>query len=322
MSSTAAESAQQKAWRRTLLGMGSCLLWMLFSTALIIFNKRLYAIGFEYPFFVTGMGQVFSAIGGLFMVQSGYLPLRPAPSLDYFLHNLLPIILSTAATMFCGNYSYLYLSVAFIQILKAFTPALTLTLCVLAGMEKFNLPLVLSVLMIAMGTAGAVLIESGTPAFHLIGFLSFMMSSLTEAIRVVGAEVLLGSRYNSAEALIYIGGPAAVVLLLGSAIWEKGVWLSGPMFIAHYPVFFAAFFTSFLVNLSCFFAIQNTSSLTFKVIGCIKNVGVVWYGCVFHGEHVTAFQMVGYFVSVLGFALYSQLKMHAYKLESQKKKKA
>lgn len=40
-----------------------------------------------------------------------------------------------------------------LQILKAFTPALTLLLCVLFGLEKPQWPLALSVLFIAGGTA-------------------------------------------------------------------------------------------------------------------------------------------------------------------------
>ncbi len=80
------------------------------------------------------------------------------------------------------------------QILKAFTPALTLLLCVAAGLERLTWPLSLSVLLIAVGTASAVLVESGTAAFSLLGLLSFGASSITEAARVVGAEVLLGSQ--------------------------------------------------------------------------------------------------------------------------------
>lgn len=36
----------------------STLLWMLFSSMLIILNKHLYQMGFPHPCFVTGMGQV------------------------------------------------------------------------------------------------------------------------------------------------------------------------------------------------------------------------------------------------------------------------
>lgn len=74
------------------------------------------------------------------------------------------------------------------------------------------------------------------------------------------------TRFNSAEALVYVGGPTAFFLLVGSLIWEdmgpaSDAW---PMLAAAPWRFFAAFAMSFLVNLSCFFAIQYTSSLTFK----------------------------------------------------------
>ena len=65
---------------------------------------------------------------------------------------------------------------------------------------------------------------------------------------------------------MYVGGPTAFFLLVGSLIWEdmgpaSDAW---PMLAAAPWRFFAAFAMSFLVNLSCFFAIQYTSSLTFK----------------------------------------------------------
>jgi len=334
---------------RLIVGFLSTALWMLFSSALIILNKNLYRMGFQYPFFVTGMGQLFSALGGMALVSAGFLPLRPIPERRFLIFNLLPIVASSTATMFFGNNSYLYLSVAFIQILKAFTPALTLLLCVLAGVERPHLPLLASVLLIASGTAGAVLIESGTPSFQVKGLVSFLLSSITEAARVVGAEVLLGAqKFNTAEALVYIGGPTAAALLLGALLVEvpqinaaaaaavagagtspssaaaaaaaaagseaaagtAAVAAAGWALMWQAPwAFFSAFFMSFLVNLSCFFAIQTTSSLTFKVAGCVKNVAVVWYGVVAHGDHISVLQVLGYFVSVVGFAVYSRLKM-------------
>ena len=107
---------------------------------------------------------------------------------------LLPIIISSTATMFFGNQAYLYLSVSFIQILKAFTPALTLMLCVVAGLESLQWPLMLSIGLITVGTGSSVLEESGMPSFSMLGLVSFLASSVTEAARVVGAEVLLGAQ--------------------------------------------------------------------------------------------------------------------------------
>lgn len=41
----------------------------------------------------------------------------------------------------------------------------------------------------------------------------------------------------------------------------------------------------------------------------MKNLAVVGYGVAVHAEHVAVTQLAGYAVSILGFAMYSQLKM-------------
>jgi len=63
------------------------------------------------------------------------------------------------------------------------------------------------------------------------------------------------------------------------------------------------------VNLSAYFAIQSTSSLTFKVAGCLKNLGVILYGVFFMLESVTPVQFMGYGTSVAGFALYTHTQL-------------
>lgn len=70
-------------WGTLALGSLSTLLWTLFSSALIILNKDIYRMGFHRPFFVTGMGQLFSFVGGLALVYSGSLPLRKLPGWRY-----------------------------------------------------------------------------------------------------------------------------------------------------------------------------------------------------------------------------------------------
>lgn len=66
-------------WHRVFLGVLFTLLWMFFSSALIIMNRHLYKIGFAHPCFVTGVGQIVSAIGGYVYVKvrgSRLWPLR------------------------------------------------------------------------------------------------------------------------------------------------------------------------------------------------------------------------------------------------------
>lgn len=101
-------------------------------------------------------------------------------------------------------------------------------------------------------------------------------------------------RFNSAELLVFAGGPTALVLLGASAFLEGPTLVasSGHMLLANPTPFFIAFTMSFLVNLSCFFAIQYTSSLTFKVRnGTAAIEGAAWADGVWqlgHPVHLVA----------------------------------
>jgi drug/metabolite transporter (DMT)-like permease len=190
-----------------------------------------------------------------------------------------------------------------------------LLFCLAFGIERAHWKLVLSIVLIMVGTSGSVIEESIAIDFSLMGLFLFMASSLTEAFRVVGADLLMGKdnelvRFNGAEALIFIGGPSSFLLLLGSFLFEDMGPGSNAWFVLfQFPLpFVAAVSMSFLVNLSCFLAIQASSSLTFKIAGSIKNVIVIVWGVVFAGETVTPYQILGYTISLLGFGLYAQMR--------------
>lgn len=161
----------------------------------------------------------------------------------------------------------------------------------------------------------AVLLESGAPSFHWYGLLLFLISCFTEAARVVWSQVLLGRQnYNSAEVLMYVNAPAGVLLAAASALFEgpKGIWVALANATLYNPrLLVLALTSSIVVNLSSYIAIAATGSLTFKVVGCIKNVGVVLYGALVYGDHVTSLQWASYAVSMLGFGVYTQAKAQA-----------
>lgn len=94
-------------------------------------------------------------LAGLLLAAAGLMPLRAPPRSACEARRLAPIVACTAATMFWGNAAYLHLSLSFIQILKAFTPALTLLIGAAAGVERLSGPLVAAVLLIALGTGCA-----------------------------------------------------------------------------------------------------------------------------------------------------------------------
>jgi len=63
---------------------------------------------------------------GWLLSKAGVLPLGPRPRAAVFMTRVLPSVLSFAGTLYLGNFAYLSLSMAFIQMLKAMVPAITL----------------------------------------------------------------------------------------------------------------------------------------------------------------------------------------------------
>ena len=183
----------------------------------------------------------------------------------------------------------------------------------LAGMEHFSLLVAVSVLMVSCGTGLATLIESGTGAFSWLGFACIFFSTFLEAVRVVMTQQLLGSlRFNAVEVVVWLGPLTALILFSASFIWEaKGLTEYGFALVRAKPLWYlGAVSLGFVVNVAAALGIQTTSSLTFKVVGCVKNTLVVWCGMLL-GDRVEGLQMVGYSISLAGFLLYSQMKFQA-----------
>jgi hypothetical protein len=83
---------------------------------------------------------------------------------------------------------------------QVLTPAVTLAICATFGLERLTGSLFVSILMITLGTGVATAVEVGVAGFAWPGFLSFLFSTVLEAVRVVYIQLLLGSlNYNSME---------------------------------------------------------------------------------------------------------------------------
>jgi hypothetical protein len=308
-----------------LLPALALLVWTASSSYIIILNKRLMVDdGFKFPLMLTAIGQGTSWLGGLVLAKLGVMPCRGSPKASFFVQRLLPVVLCSAGSMALGNFAYLSLSMAFIQVLKVLTPAVTLTVCLMFGLEGLTPMLALSITIITAGTGIAALVESQSGSFSVIGFTAFVISVVLESLRVVCIQLLVGKlAYNAVEALVYLSPAIAGALLIGSFIWEwDGLTAPHGGFakIAEKPLQYAvAALTGFAVNITTYWAIKVTSSLTFKVLGCVKNSLVVWFGILL-GDTLSGSQLLGYGLSVAGFCLYTWTKTKAPRLQNGARK--
>lgn len=117
-----------------------CALYLMIGPTLILVNNHvLRKLHFNYPMALSGLGLLFSSAVSLILVTSGAVQLEHAQEVTrgFYLRNLVPVGLMSATTLAAGNAVYLHLPVGFIQMLKAFTPVVTL---LVVGGQHFSRP--------------------------------------------------------------------------------------------------------------------------------------------------------------------------------------
>jgi drug/metabolite transporter (DMT)-like permease len=133
-------------------------------------------------------------------------------SKDLFLRSILPIGVLFSASLIFSNTAYLYLSVSYIQMLKAFVPVAILLVSWAARIKEPSQRLLLIVCMISGGVA---LASSGERRFNLFGFSVQAAAVAFEASRLVMIEILLhGLKMDPLVSLHYYAPVCALINVL------------------------------------------------------------------------------------------------------------
>ena len=168
-----------------------CAVYLLIGPTLIVVNRHIMKeLHFNYPMCLSGLGLLFTTVVCVIIVQLGWVELKHRERITpaFALKNLLPVGAAMACTLSFGNAVYLYLPVGYIQMLKAFTPTVTLTLLWLSGIEAPSRRVTLSVAGICVGTGLASL---GEGSVTVIGLVIMLSAEVSEAVRLVLAQKLL-----------------------------------------------------------------------------------------------------------------------------------
>ena len=130
-----------------------------------------------------------------------------------YLKAIVPIGACYSITLWVGNAAYLYLSVSFIQMLKALMPVCVFSVGCLFGTEKFDMSIFINMCMITLGVGIA---SMGELNFNLLGVLLQVGSIISESLRLVLVQLLLQSRglkLNPITTLYYVA-PCCFLFLL------------------------------------------------------------------------------------------------------------
>jgi len=305
-----------KVWRG--LDLFGCLaLYVCVGPALILVNKEIMtSYGFGYPMLVSGLGQVSSAVGSFLVVRVfRWQPLSDqarSVDWDFYLKNMVVVGAAFATSLSLGNAGYMYLSVSFIQMLKAFTPCVVVAALFLSGVERPSPPVAAAV---AAMSAGTLLAAVGEANFEATGFLIMIGAEAAEATRLVLTQRLLCNLKFGAFEGLYLMAPICAFWMWGVALLAEvptarargdlAIVLGNP------AVFGVAALLGFAVNVASFLVIKRTSSVMIKLLGTARNAGLVLVSALALGDEVTRTQAAGYVLTLGFFAVYNYLKFRA-----------
>jgi len=221
-----------------------------------------------------------------------------------YLRAIVPIGLFFSLSLICGNMTYLYLSVAFIQMLKATTPVAVLFATWGLGMAPVNLKVLLNVSVIVIGI---VIASFGEIKFVFIGFLYQLGGIVFEAVRLVMVQRLLSSaefKMDPLVSLYYFAPVCAMMNGVTALIFEIPSMTLANIYEAGIFTLLANALVAFLLNVSVVFLIGKTSSLVMTLCGVLKDILLVAASMAIWQTPVTGLQFFGYSLSLVGLVYY------------------
>mmetsp|Transcript_28554 Transcript_28554/g.39300 ORF Transcript_28554/g.39300 Transcript_28554/m.39300 type:complete len:319 (-) Transcript_28554:115-1071(-) len=285
--------------------------WISISCTMILFNKAvLDQMKFPYPMFLTTYHMIFASFLTQFMSRfTSMLPGVKENKVDrnVLFTQILPVSLFFAVSLVLSNKSYIYLSVSYIQMLKAFTPVAVLIFSFLSGLEKTSCIELYIITIICIGVA---LTSVGESYFSWTGFTFQSLAILAESSRLVLVNVLMKQlKLDPLSSLFYIAPLCSVFIGIACVIFE---WSQLPFERIFTPDFALIMLVngcvSFTLNVAVVLLISNTSALVLTLAGIIKDILLVVLSITVFGSPVTPLQYAGYGVALLGLNLHKEYK--------------
>ena len=199
------EDPDKRTWVR---GVVSTMLYLVFSTAIILANKHIITeTSFSCPITVSSLGSLFGWIVSIVAVNTGFTELKTHLTLHQWFLLVLPIGVCTALSLAFANIAYFYLTLSFIQMVKAFAPVVTFSILVLFGLDKFDMNVVLAIIVIVAGCFTASFGEMKNKSVQL-GILCMLVCEVAEAFRSAGMQYLLAARsFSLFDGMYYFSPP-------------------------------------------------------------------------------------------------------------------
>ncbi|KOM41982.1 probable sugar phosphate/phosphate translocator At5g25400 isoform X2 [Vigna umbellata] len=300
-------------------------IWIFLSFTVIVYNKYILdkkMYNWPFPISLTMIHMSFCATLAVLLVRVFRLVEPVSMSREVYLSSVVPIGALYSLSLWLSNSAYIYLSVSFIQMLKALMPVAVYSIGVLLRKESYKNDTMLNMLSISLGVGVA---AYGEARFDAWGVLLQLGAVAFEATRLVMIQILLTSKgisLNPITSLYYVAPCCLVFLSIPWIFVEYPVLRDTSTFQFDFVVFGTNSFCAFALNLAVFLLVGKTSALTMNVAGVVKDWLLIAFSWSVIKDTVTPINLFGYGLAFLGVAYYNHSKLQALKAKEAQKKTA
>lgn len=311
--------------------------WFSLSMILSLYNKWMFSshenkngrknLNFPFPLFTTS-GHMLVQFFGAWLVLS--LVPRFKPPKDHELRlkdystRIGPCGVATGLDIGFSNASLKTITLAFYTMCKSSSLAFVLLFAFLFRLEK---PRASLMSVIATITIGVVLMVATETRFVLEGFILVVTASAMGGLRWALTQLLLKenpSTSNPFSSIFHLAPIMFVSLLIVAMILEGPVaFVHAPLWdqkgLLSIPILLFPGLLAFLMTASEFGLIQRTSVVTLSVAGIFKEVLTIALSTIVYGDELTALNITGLFITILGIILYNYLRFSNLKKDVKQK---
>lgn len=309
--------------KKVLLSYAYVAIWIFLSFTVIVFNKYILdrkMFNWPFPISLTMIHMAFCSSIAYLLVSVFKLVEPVSMSRELYLKSVVPIGLLYSLSLWFSNSAYIFLSVSFIQMLKALMPVAVYSIGVLFKKDAFRSDTMLNMISISIGVAIA---AYGEAKFDSWGVLLQLLAVAFEATRLVLIQILLGAKgisLNPITSLYYVAPCCFVFLCVPWLIVEYPLLRDTSSFHLDFLIFGTNSLCAFALNLAVFLLVGKTSALTMNVAGVVKDWLLIAFSWSVIKDTVTPINLLGYALAFLGVAYYNHAKLQGLKAaEAQKK---
>ncbi|ONK78431.1 uncharacterized protein A4U43_C02F18690 [Asparagus officinalis] len=312
-------------FKKVLVSYFYVAIWIALSFSVIIYNKYILdpkMYNFPFPISLTLIHMSFCSSLAFFLIRVlriVELPSSPAMSRDLYFSSVVPIGALYSLSLWFSNSAYIYLSVSFIQMLKALMPVAVYSIGVQFKKENFKSDTLANMLCISCGVAVA---AYGEARFNSWGVSLQLAAVAFEATRLVLIQILLTSKgvsLNPITSLYYVSPCCLIFLLVPWFFVELPLLTNIFSLNFDYLVFGTNSLCAFALNLAVFLVVGKTSALTMNVAGVVKDWLLIAFSWSVIKDTVTTVNLAGYGIAFLGVAYYNHVKLQGLKAKEAQK---